>query len=184
MMIRSFLAIGLFSLAAPAAAASLVGSSMDVSYRFPDIDTVYVDGNPSVSPFVVGAGIESTVNVEDVTFIDVDFGASSLIITFNTTLSNPTWNITSFNGLLFEGPGAGLIASATVVFTDMTGFDDSRILLSGGRLGLNWNGLSYQDGDTIEIAFGLVPEASTWAMLIAGFGLVGAAARRRRPAHA
>ncbi|MBC7521213.1 MAG: choice-of-anchor C family protein [Sandarakinorhabdus sp.] len=31
--------------------------------------------------------------------------------------------------------------------------------------------------DNISIA---VPEASTWAMLIAGFGLVGAAARRRR----
>jgi len=29
-----------------------------------------------------------------------------------------------------------------------------------------------------------VPEASTWAMLIAGFGLVGAAARRRRAALA
>ena len=26
-----------------------------------------------------------------------------------------------------------------------------------------------------------VPEPATWAMLIAGFGLVGAAARRRRP---
>jgi hypothetical protein len=29
-------------------------------------------------------------------------------------------------------------------------------------------------------AQGVVPEAATWAMLIAGFGLVGAAARRRR----
>lgn len=31
---------------------------------------------------------------------------------------------------------------------------------------------------------GVVPEPATWAMLIAGFGLVGAAMRRRRPAAA
>ncbi len=33
-------------------------------------------------------------------------------------------------------------------------------------------------------AAGVIPEPGTWALLIAGFGLVGAAARRRRPARA
>ena len=33
-----------------------------------------------------------------------------------------------------------------------------------------------------NVAIGAVPEASTWAMLIAGFGMVGAASRRRRAA--
>ena len=40
---------------------------------------------------------------------------------------------------------------------------------------------SLLDGVSLEAAGG-VPEASTWVMLIAGFGLVGAAARRRRTA--
>jgi hypothetical protein len=31
-----------------------------------------------------------------------------------------------------------------------------------------------------ELSFGAVPETATWAMLIAGFGLVGATMRRRR----
>ena len=35
--------------------------------------------------------------------------------------------------------------------------------------------VGYQDGGA-----GAVPEPATWEMLIAGFGLVGAAARRRR----
>ncbi len=42
--------------------------------------------------------------------------------------------------------------------------------------------------DDVEInlrsAGGVVPEPATWAMLVAGFGLVGAVARRRRPAAA
>ncbi len=33
---------------------------------------------------------------------------------------------------------------------------------------------------TTTLALGAVPEASTWAMMICGFGLVGAAMRRRR----
>ena len=171
-------------LAAPAFAGTLVGSSIDVSYRFSDINTVYPFGNPSVSPFIVGTGVESTVNVEDVTFIDVDFGASSLVVTFNTVLSGPTWNSVPFNGLLFSGPGVGLITSASLISTTMGGFDNSRITLSGGQLGLNWNGLSYVDGTEIRIDFGVVPEPASWAMLIAGFGMVGAAARHRRIARA
>jgi hypothetical protein len=39
-------------------------------------------------------------------------------------------------------------------------------------------------GGEIRGQIAAVPEAGTWALLIAGFGLVGATARRRRPAHA
>ena len=35
-----------------------------------------------------------------------------------------------------------------------------------------------------QLGIAVVPEAGTWAMLIAGFGLVGHAARRRRTAIA
>nr|WP_310523920.1 PEPxxWA-CTERM sorting domain-containing protein [Polymorphobacter sp.] len=39
----------------------------------------------------------------------------------------------------------------------------------------------HQFSDTrIELGTGAVPEPASWAMMIAGFGLVGAAARRRR----
>ena len=50
----------------------------------------------------------------------------------------------------------------------------------GGEL--NYNGLVGQGYriDSITLDAAAVPEPATWAMLIAGFGFVGAAARRRR----
>ncbi len=58
----------------------------------------------------------------------------------------------------------------------------------------NFGNLSSNDGlDAVgnatarfdwQIAYGAVPEPGSWAMLIAGFGLVGAAARRRQAAIA
>lgn len=48
----------------------------------------------------------------------------------------------------------------------------------------SWN-YFFDTGDVVfEATFAAVPEPATWAMLIAGFGMVGAAARRRRPAIA
>ena len=45
-------------------------------------------------------------------------------------------------------------------------------------------GYAVLDDVSFAAAGGGVPEASTWAMLIAGFGLVGAAMRRRSAALA
>jgi hypothetical protein len=51
------------------------------------------------------------------------------------------------------------------------------------RFGQTDNQFFFTQGvDTVVVA--RVPEAATWAMLILGFGLVGAAARRHRVAPA
>ena len=76
--------------------------------------------------------------------------------------------------------------SLTNSTTDTFGADT--ISLTGNARYVRFNVLSNQ-GDVYtglsEVQFnslvaGAVPESSTWAMMIAGFGLVGAAARRRR----
>lgn len=77
--------------------------------------------------------------------------------------------------------------SLTNSTTDTFGADT--ISLTGNARYVRFNVLSNQgDPDFAglsEVQFnslvaGAVPESSTWAMMIAGFGLVGAAARRRR----
>ena len=61
-------------------------------------------------------------------------------------------------------------------------FDINNTWFSGNVLHLTWS--SANPGDQIRVITGVVPEAATWAMMIAGFGLVGVAARRRRAAPA
>ena len=172
---------------APASAATLVGDQLSVSYRYPDVNTVYPPSTAAPSTFIVGPGVESVVDVEGVTDIAVDFGARSLMIDFSTVLDNPTWAGSAYNGLLFQGMGAAKIVGATVTSTTMAGFDDSRLYFSGGDFGLDWQGLSYTTGTNITVDLTLaggVPEPATWAMLLVGFAAVGAAARRRQPSPA
>ena len=57
------------------------------------------------------------------------------------------------------------------------------LVLAGRNVGDNAGGTTGSVIDAVTVS-GAVPEASTWAMLIAGFGLVGAVSRRRRIATA
>ncbi len=175
------------TLLASPASATLVGETVSVAYYFPDAMTVYGSATPSSPLFLVGGGVESTVDVEGVTFIDVDFGASSLELVFNTVLGSPTWNSVPFNGLIFSSAGFGQITGWSIdpgTTFGIGSFDPSDITLVGNDLRLNWQGISYADGQVLKIDFATsaVPEPATWALLILGFGLVGAAHRWQRAA--
>ncbi|WP_193743232.1 PEPxxWA-CTERM sorting domain-containing protein [Sandarakinorhabdus sp. AAP62] len=84
-------------------------------------------------------------------------------------------NYTSSVGSLTLAAGISFLGSARS--SNASGFAFPSIVTanSGGRFGPN-----FQFSD----ATGAVPEPASWAMLIAGFGLVGAVARRRRVAVA
>jgi hypothetical protein len=80
----------------------------------------------------------------------------------------------------------GTYTSAVGAFVGRT--SSSFALTNGTAYTLSFTGLAVDDRtafiDNVSIATTAVPEASTWAMLLAGFGLVGLAARRRSAAVA
>jgi len=100
-------------------------------------------------------------------------------------------SVDAFNRLDFVNRD-GVVVD-TVLGSDLPRFDGNQMLgATNRRLTFAMNGrddisrLVFRSSgnafefDTIGITTGAVPEPDTWAMLIAGFGLVGAAARRRR----
>ena len=164
-----------------AAIAGLNGSPISVQYYFPDLVSPYGSATATPPTFLVGAGVESSINVENVTFLGIDFSDNALVIDFSTLLGAPTWTDTPFNGLVFTGSALGSIEGITIDPSSTFGFNPSGASVVGNELRLDWGGVTYGDGQklTLHFDFGAVPEPATWTMLIAGFGLVGFAARRR-----
>jgi hypothetical protein len=168
---------GLLVAASPAKA-DLIGAQIDAVYYYPNTSTPYVSSSFAPPTFVVGSGIETVGNIENVTYLDVDFSNSILTVAFRTTLSQPTWNASSFNGVIFTSAAPLGITAATVdPATTMSGFDNSRVSFSSDQILLDWNGLGYVDGTSIQINFAFVPEPVSFAAL--GIGLLGLTTIRR-----
>jgi hypothetical protein len=176
-------------LPAQAAHAALIGAAISETYYYPTDAAAYAGATYAPQNFVVAAGQESVINIENVTDIHVDFAASSLALLLNTTLSGPTWgSIGTYNGPIFSGSAISGITGVSVNGSStLAGFDNSRVSIVGDDLRIDWGGLSYTNGTVLNLDFtfardgtGAVPEPATWAMMIVGFGLVGVASRRRR----
>ena len=164
-----------------AAHAGFDGRTFGFHYAFPTGGTPYTGASATPNTFVIGAGVESVVNVEGVTTISVDFSDSSLGLRLGTVLTNPMWNTAPFNGLVFDLQAGGPISftSATIGSgTTMAGFDVSRVGLNEGQITINWHGLAYADGTEVVINFATpVPEPQTYLLMIAGLGAIGLARR-------
>ena len=118
----------------------------------------------------------------------IDFAASGPVWNSDSALDtlvkdkNRSTLGTTFNGSGFESLGNG-----------SSSFSSPRILSTSGKYGTLWMvaaSMANQDGRYDAFKFSsltvrtmpAVPEPATWAMMISGFGLVGAALRRRRAA--
>lgn len=99
--------------------------------------------------------------------------------------NNPGGGAQTYEVTLSTLAGSVSLGTFTTSSTGWTTRTTSAFALTNGETyTLSFNGLSQADNTAFIDAVGLtstaVPEASTWAMLIAGFGMIGFAARRRR----
>ncbi len=160
--------------AATAAHAGFVGRTLQATYYTPNLSTPYPSATATPPVFTVGTApaVETTFDVEGVTQIAVDFTDASLRLNFTTSLSNPTWNPASFNGLVFDVLAGGPLSLASASIdpsSTLSGFDASRVGLSADRLTIDWNGISYVNGSSLLINFAAapasVPEPGSLALL-------------------
>ena len=168
------------ALTGPSHAATLIGDSINAEYDYPTTGTVYSSSTVSVDPFQVGAGEESVISIEGVTFLHIDFSASSLIITLDTTLADPIWNSVSQNGPAFSILSGNAFPAIYSVVSSNAG--PISAFLSSGTLFVNWAGMQYHNGDIVTVTFAsgdaarvsaVTPLPSTWMMLLSGFAGFG-----------
>ena len=163
------------------ASASLIGTSWHVDYYLPSTSTLYPGSVESPNDFVVGAGVESMIDIEGILRISVDFTASGIDIFFDKqTPYNSQWGSAAFSGLIFTLLDPGALPFSSLVVTPqsyMPGFDSSRITITPDGFALNWQGLVYdpgnpsRNGDGLAVSVQAIPEPSVLAILM--LGLVG-----------
>ncbi|QJU60459.1 PEPxxWA-CTERM sorting domain-containing protein [Sphingomonas sp. AP4-R1] len=106
-----------------------------------------------------------------------------------TSLSSTGW--VNFDALDFVSPGTGSGAvDGNTVSTDIAAIISGLSISAGSSFAIRWtdstispgtnDGMAIDDLSLTAITASAVPETGTWAMMVAGFGLLGGAMRRRR----
>lgn len=176
-------ALALSALAPGVAQAGLLGSTVNVSAYFPDIVSIYE--NPGNA--VVTNDVEYLSGAYDIynTSWEVDVQDNRITITDVLGIGLP-FSGADFNGFVLRVISGPAITSASI--NNSSTIVPVNAQVSGGSLFINLAGVGQQPFGTaiidVSTAGGVVPEPGTWALMLIGFGGLGAVLRRRRLAAA
>jgi hypothetical protein len=144
-----------------------------------------VSGPCGPATAVVGAGTEFS-GIGSPGFFSADFSEGELLLSSRRRGGSPSHFIIKFTNL--TTPFTTVRDLGSNMASNYSFQND--VSLSGGVLSIDLGGLPLSLRSTIRIGFGdtagppapppaAVPEPASWAMLIAGFAMVGASLRRR-----
>ncbi len=172
--------LALCAFASSASATALIGT-VNADYLFPDDSTIIASSVLTVGTTLNcapgGPGICAPF-AQDATFL-----ASGLSITL-TEDGGSSYSSAAFNGIRYSGL---TFDDGSTLDTDLVGLTVANITLTPTSIQFNAQGLSFPNDYFITLnlitkAAPVVPEPATWAMMIGGFALAGAAMRRRKAA--
>ncbi len=155
----------------------MVATSADAAVLLFDVTDIFSNeaaGNPLNEAFNVNIGANSHVvgiGWDVVIFADDPSWLSEMVVRFGSYSSG---GIVDLVGLGFD------------FNVDADGFLRLEFYESFNDFTNDWDGFWEEGIISVEYLpeMGVVPEPATWAMMIAGFGMVGFAARRRRSGFA
>ncbi|MBL8772620.1 MAG: PEP-CTERM sorting domain-containing protein [Phenylobacterium sp.] len=171
-------AVATVALGSAAQAATLAGDTIDINLNAGGTDY----GTQTV---LVGAGDDASYFANQ--YIDLDAGVAGDLFTVRSTSNycgivcggRVTWTLTSLN---FGTPLTGFTVLQSIAPVTIDALTATSVTFS-------YNDVSIPTGVYFQARFetgdvGGVPEPSTWALMIGGFGLAGAALRGRKQAAA
>lgn len=180
--VATALAVLSIALTAQAAGPTLSGRSLQVDWRHPLQDSVYLGQTAQVT---VGAGTELPGFLFG--YVDLDLDALGVTMTVNLgpdVFTGPAQaSGVSFNGFALVDAAGTLpaIVSATLnPSSSLPGVDASRLSFDADHVVVNLMGLSYAPGQTVRVDVALVPEPSTTLLCLAGAALLVPIGLRRR----
>jgi len=176
------------AMAGSASAATLIGTPVTASLTGYGHVTVT---SQFTSPVLVTDGAEFTGSILDNGFnqpFDVLADFSDSVLTVSITSMKPNANVFGYDLLRLDfGSTEGLFSpvgefTRTGCSSFLCGFSSlSSSSADSNSISLSLSGLAAGDVFELQLApTSAVPEPATWAMMIVGFGAVGAAMRRRQ----